>query len=207
MRREMRYLLLLFVFLSCNQNTDKVFDTEHLTQLSSESRSGEPVKGSVFDFREFPIQKGSLGGIEIGMTISAAEKNIEGLRREAAQATDFGYGGGSPAYLYYDRENLVFGLIPKHNSDTVLLILAISSDLMTINGLTPKATARQILEKYPKIKVNQDLMNGWEYISDTSNNFDFVFMTDKSKVGSYPQVEVPSDIRNLDIKAEWITIK
>jgi len=88
-----------------------------------------------------------------------------------------------------------------------LFIIAASPKLNTTNGLTTNSTVNEISIKYPNIKVNQDLMNGWEYISDTVNNWGFVFMTEDKTVGEYPELEVPSDLKNLDIKPDWITIK
>lgn len=141
------------------------------------------------------------------MTISEAKQTFSGLRREIGQASRFGYGGGSPAYLYHDHDKVVFGLVPALNTDTVLLIIAVSPKLTTINGLTPHATVKEIAEKHPNIKVNQDLLNGWEYISDTINNWNFVFMTDEPTVGNYPVLEVPSELKKMGIETDWILIR
>jgi len=207
MRREIIYLLILTTLCSCNQPTDKMSGKEQSLQTKKQSTNEKQSKVSTLDFSEFEIMKGRLGEIKIGMTISEVEQKFDGLRREEGKATSFGYGGGSPAYLYYDQENVVFGLIPTLSTDTVLLIIAASPKLKTTNGLTPNSTVKKISENYPQIEVNQDLMNGWEYISDTTNNWDFVFMTDEKKVGDYPELEVSSDLKNLNIKADWITIK
>jgi len=182
---------------------------EEQQPIQSKSQSTHLVQSedSTFDYDEYEIKKGQLGEIKIGMTISEAEQKFKGLRKEVGQATDFGYGGGSPAYLYYDQENIAFVLIPTLNTDTILIIIAASPKLKTTNGLSPNSTVMEISKKYPGIKVNQDLMNGWEYISDTTNNWNFVFMTDETTVGDYPELEVPSDLKNLDIKADWITIR
>jgi hypothetical protein len=177
--------------------------------IQSKSQSTHLVQSedSTFDYDEYEIKKGQLGEIKIGMTISEAEQKFKGLRKEVGQATSFGYGGGGPAYLYYDQENIAFVLIPTLKTDTILIIIAASPKLKTTNGLSPNSTVMEISKKYPGIKVNQDLMNGWEYISDTTNNWNFVFMTDETTVGDYPELEVPSDLKNLDIKADWITIR
>lgn len=204
MIRQLTYLILLTIIWSCNQPAEK---KEKVEQTKSELTTNKKSKVLTFDYQEFEIKNGQLGKIKVGMTISEAEQKFEGLRKEVGQATNFGYGGGSPAYLYYDNDNLVFGLIPTLNTDTVLFIISASPNLTTTNGLNPNSTVKLISEKYPKVKVNQDLMNGWEYISDTVNNWDFVFMTDETTVGDYPELEVPSDLKNLDIKSDWITIK
>lgn len=204
MIRQLTYLILLTIIWSCNQPAEK---KEKVEQTKSELTTNKKSKVLTFDYQEFEIKNGQLGKIKVGMTISEAEQKFEGLRKEVGQATNFGYGGGSPAYLYYDNDNLVFGLIPTLNTDTVLFIISASPNLTTTNGLNPNSTVKLISEKYQKVKVNQDLMNGWEYISDTVNNWDFVFMTDETTVGDYPELEVPSDLKNLDIKSDWITIK
>jgi hypothetical protein len=180
---------------------------EQPKQIKSEPKTDDLSEGLTFDYKEFEIRNGELGEIKVGMTISEAEQKFEGLRKEVGQATSFGYGGGSPAYLYYDQNNVVFGLIPTLNTDTILFIIAASPNLTTTNELNPNSTVKLISEKYSKIKVNQDLMNGWEYISDTTNNWNFVFMTEEKTVGNYPELEVPSDLKNMDIKVDWITIK
>jgi hypothetical protein len=196
------------VFWSCNQPADnKTQEEQQPTKTKSQSTPIEQSENLTFNYDEFGIKKGQLGEIKIGMTISEAEQKFKGLRKEVGQATSFGYGGGSPAYLYYDNEHVAFGLIPALNTDTVLLIIAASPQLTTINGLNPNSSVKQISEKYPKVKVSQDLMNGWEYISDTTNNWDFVFMTNEKTVGDYPELEVPSELKNMAIKADWITIK
>ncbi|XCF05601.1 hypothetical protein ABI125_12840 [Tamlana crocina] len=207
MIRKITYLILLTIIWSCNQSTDKKEKVEQPKQTITELTTDKLSEVLTFDYQKFEIKNGQLGAIKVGMTISEAEQKFEGLRKEVGKATDFGYGGGSPAYLYYDQDKIAFSLIPKLNTDTVLLIIAVSPNLTTTNGLTSNSTVKLISEKYPKIKVNQDLMNGWEYISDQTNNWDFVFMTDETTVGDYPELEVPSDLKNFDIKADWITIK
>ena len=207
MKRQLIYILLLTVIWSCNQSADKKEKTEQLKEAKSESTTDELLEASTFDYHEFEIKKGQLGEIKIGMTISEAEQKSKGLKKEIGQATSFGYGGGSPAYLYYDKDKVAFGLIPTLDTDTVLLIIAGYAEFTTTNGLTPNSTVKEISEKYPEVKVNQDLMNGWEYISDTTNNWDFVFMTDEKTVGEYPELEVPSNLKNMEIKSDWITIK
>ena len=162
---------------------------------------------SGFDYDKFKIKKGQLGAIKVGMTISEAELKFGGLRKEVGYATSFGYGGGSPAYLYYDQDKVVFGLIPSLDTDTILIIIAASPRLTTTNGLNPNSTVKEISKHYPDIKVNQDLMNGWESIYDTTNNWNFVFMTEEKTVGEYPELEVPSELKNMEIKADWISIK
>lgn len=88
-----------------------------------------------------------------------------------------------------------------------MFIIAASPRLTTTNGLNPNSTVKKISDTYPSVKVNQDLMNGWESISDTIYNWEFVFITDDKTVGDYPELEIPSELRNMEIKADWMIIK
>jgi len=213
-----------FKYYDCDENYDEVSDkvtTEVIYRSGRLTENGiieltEQLKKqnnrtnkfiSTVDYHKFKIQKGQLGEVKLGMTISEAEKKLSGLRKEIGEATNFGYGGGSPAYLYYDKEELILGLIPKLDTDIVFLIVAVSPKLNTTNGLTPASTVEDISNKYPRIKVNQNLMNSWEEIWDTNNNWEFVFMTEDKTVGEYPELELPSELKNMDIKTDWITIK
>lgn len=207
MIRQLTYIILLTTIWSCKQAPEHKEKTEQSKGEKPESKIDKQVDPSSFDYDEFEIKRGQLGEIKIGMTISEAEQAFEGLRKKVGQATSFGYGGGSPAYLYYEQDDLAFGLIPTLNTDTVLLIIAAAPQLVTNNGLHPNSSVQQISENYPGVKVNQDLMNGWEFISDTTNNWDFVFITDEETIGDYPELEVPSALKNMEIKADWITIK
>ncbi len=142
------------------------------------------------------------------MTITQAEKHLKGLPKGVNEATAFGYGGGGPAYIYNLGRQPLLALIPKLNMDTILLIIAAHKDLKTTNGLNPNSTVADLLEKYPSLTINQDLMNSWEYATDTTNKWNFIFITDeKQQIGDYPELEVPSKPKRLSIKTSWITIK
>lgn len=161
-----------------------------------------------FNFTNFKIGKGQLGKIKIGMTIEEAEKQFTGLTKKVDEATSFGFGGGSPAYLYYLGDELVFGLIPELETDTLLFIVAIHKNLQTTNGLNPKSSVSNLLEKYPNLTVQEDLMNDWEYFQDKKNNWDFIFMTDEdTQIGEYPELNAISKPKRLTTKADWLTIK
>ncbi len=186
----------------CNSTT-KTENNETKTDLTSETE-----KTVDFDFDKFKIQKGQLGEIKIGMTISEAEMQFSGLTKKTDEATNFGFGGGSPAYLYYSGNELLFGLIPKLETDTLLFIIAAHKNLQTTNGLNPNSTVEELLRKYPDLTVQQDLMNSWEFFQDLKNGWDFIFMTDEqTEIGEYPELEVPSKPKRLTTKTDWITIR
>ena len=203
----MKHILTLFIGLllfGCTSTT-KTENNENQTDLTTEKETEQTVQ---FDFDKFKILKGQLGEIKIGMTITEAENQFTGLTKKTDEATNFGFGGGSPAYLYYSGDELIFGLIPKLETDTLLFIIAAHKNLQTTNGLNPNSTVEELLKKYPDLTVQQDLMNSWEFFKDLKNGWDFIFMTDeKTEIGEYPELEVPSKPKRLTTKTDWITIR
>lgn len=206
MKYTLIYMLACLMF-SCT-TTDKNTEVEQNEKADSTIENIKAEQEFIYNPSKFPIQKGQLGDIKIGMTVSEAEEKFSGLRKETGLAADFGYGGGSPAYLYYSNDKVAFGLITTLDTDTVLFIIAADPQLKTTNGLNPTSTVKEILGVYPDMKVNQDLMNGWEYFYDTTNQWEYVFMTDPERqVGKYSALEVPSEPKTVGIKSDWITIK
>ena len=203
MRHILIFLIGLFLF-GCN-STSKTENNETETDLAIEKKSEQSVN---FDFDKFKILKGQLGGIKIGMTITEAEMQFTELTNKTDEGTNFGFGSGSPAYLYYSGDELIFGLIPKLETDTLLFIIAAHKKLQTTNGLNPNSTVNELIQKYPDLTVQQDLMSGWEFFQDLNNGWDFVFKTnEKTEIGEYPELEVPSKPKRLTTKTDWIIIR
>ena len=203
MKRILTFLIGVFLF-GCN-STMKTENNENQADLTTENETEQTIQ---FDFDKFKILKGQLGDIKIGMTITEAEMQFSGLTKKTDEATNFGFGGGSPAYLYYSNNELLFGLIPKLETDTLLFIIAAHKNLQTTNGLNPNSTVEELLKKYPDLTVQQDLMNSWEFFQDLKNGWDFIFMTDEqTEIGEYPELEVPSKPKRLTTKTDWITIR
>ena len=51
-------------------------------------------------------------------------------------------------------------------------------------------------------------MNSWEFYQNEIKGWDFIFMTDeKTQIGEYPELEVPSKPKRLTTKTYWITIR
>ena len=202
MKHILTFLIGLYLF-GCNSTKTENNQTE--TVSTNEKKSEQSVN---FDFDNFKILKGQLGEIKIGMTIREAEMQFSGLTKKTDEATNFGFGGGSPAYLYYSGDELLFGLIPKLETDTLLFIIAAHKNLQTTNRLNPNSTVEELLKKYPDMTVQQDLMNSWEFFQDFKNGWDFIFMTDEqTEIGEYPELEVPSKPKRLTTKTDWITIR
>lgn len=190
-RNTMCFILGMFIFVGCATIRTKQTDIKQ-----------EP------DFKSFKIKKERLGKITIGMTLPEAEQHLSGFRKEVSEASLFGFGGGSPAYLYYWEDEIVLGLIPKLDTDTLLFIIAAHPKLRTTNGLSPKSSVKELLEPYPNFMVIQDLMNEWEFFQDKKNGWDFIFMTDKkTEIGEYQMFDKPSKPVRLDIRSDWITIR
>jgi len=183
-------VLIGFLVFGCKTTAEKTSnETPVNAELATERPAEKPTSKSIdFQFSEFKIMKHQLGSIKIGMTIKEAENQFYGLTKKVNEAVNFGFGGGSPAYLYYSGDKIVFGLIPSLGTDTLLFIIAAHKNLETTNGLNPNSTVKELLEKYPDLWVNQDLMNSWEYFQDSENGWDFVFMTDEqTQIGEYPE--------------------
>ena len=160
------------------------------------------------NFNTFKIKKECLGKIKIGMSLAEAEQHLSGFRKEVSEAVLFGFGGGSPAYLYYWKDEIVLGLIPKLDTDTLLYLVAAHPKLRTTNGLKPTSSVKELLQQYPDLMVTQDLMNEWEFFQDEKNGWDFIFMTDKeTEIGEYQDLYQPAVPKRLNTKSDWITIR
>ena len=154
------FALLLILFLAgCNSPAQT--DSKKDNARPENNKLNESMQE--FKLENYKITKGHLGNIKIGMTVAQAETHFRGLRKEVDEATNFGFGGGSPAFLYYFGDELIFGLIPELDNDSLLFIIAASKKLQTSNGLNPKSTVKELVQKYPNMRVSQNLMNGWEY--------------------------------------------
>jgi hypothetical protein len=151
--------------------------------------------------------KGRLGKIKIGMTIREAQSKFKGLTKKVTRVYEYGYDGEEPCYSYYLHDTLVFALIPKYNTDTVMVIVAAHQNLRTTNGLNPNTSVKDLLAKYPNLEVEQNMENGWEYIVDKEIEWGFEFITDeKTQIGEYPLPGKPSKPKRLTTKANWIII-
>lgn len=204
MKIKLTLLSLFILQLSCKNDTEKQVKTWNNQIQKVESKR---KKNKDFDFKKFEISKGKIGEIKIGMNIKDAETKLNELIKKEVEAYDFGFDGGGKAYIYSFKNEPVLGLIPKRDSEEILVIIALSKNLKTNNGLNPKSKVIEIQERYPNIEINQNLMMGWEFMSDKKNNWEFVFITeDNNSIGEYKEIEVPTIPKRTETKMDWITI-
>lgn len=204
MKLKLTLTILTILQFSCINDTKK-----QIKPLNIENQKVELQKKKTigFDFEAFKISKGQIGEIKVGMNIYDAEKKLNGLTKKEAEAYDFGFDGGGKAYIYLLENEPVLALVPKMDSEEILVIIALSKNLKTINGLNPKSKVKEVQQKYPNIEINQDLMMNWEEIYDENNDWIFVFMTDENnRVGDYKEIELPTKPKRTETKMNWITI-
>ncbi len=207
MKINLSILILVFFLFSCKKHCSET-NLETSDKTTSEVKTINNKKVNNFNFDSFKIDKGSIGSIKVGMTISNAEKNIMGLDKKECEAFDFGFDGGGEAYIYYMKNEPILALVPKRDSDEILVLIAISNKLKTNNGLNPNSTVEEIKIKNPAIKINQDLMMSWEFMRDETNNWDFVFMTEENnRIGEYKENEMSTEPKRTETKTNWITIR
>lgn len=179
-------------------------------QLICNDQLSNPITTEDFDFDAFVIGKKHLGPIKIGMQLAEAEKHLCGLERIDALIYYFGFGGpNNLAYLYYLEDEPFLCLFPSEDTTTITHLFAIHPQLRTTNGLSPKASANELLEKYPDAEVGMDLMNTWEHVVDSTNQWCFTFLTDQGEtVGEYPDLMNSqfSEPINGHIRAAWIML-
>ena len=179
---------------------------EPLDQSGSLRESEHALAG--FDFSRFEIGRGRVGNIFVGQSLSQAEYELKGLEREEIESYGVGFDGGGEVYLYSYNNEPLLALVPSHEADSLIAIVAIHKELKTKEGLHPKMTVKDLIVKYPAMLFYQDLLNGGEISEDSENGWNFVFDTkEENEIGVYPEFEVGSKAYNLGPKMAWITVK
>jgi hypothetical protein len=205
MKIKLALLVLLTLQVSCKSDTEN--QTEILNSKTEEFLP-QKNKSGIFNFEEFEISKGKIGDIKVGMNINDAEKKLNLLTKKEAEAYDFGFDGGGKAYIYSLKNEPVLAIVPKRDSEEILVIIALNKNLKTSNGLNPKSKVEEIQQKYPNIEINQDLMMDWEEMYDEKNDWIFIFKTDENnRIGEYKEIEMPTEPKRKETKMDWITIK
>ena len=174
----------------------------------SEAEEQKTKKQNDLDYSKFTIGKKHIGNIKIGMTLKETSEFTDKLKEVQTEAYKYGFGGGSSAYEYYYNDELLFAILPKLYSDTILFLIGISSNLKTENGLNPKSSIVEMSEVYNNVWVHQDLMSGGENFYDTINNWTFHFETDKkNQLGTYPEYDKPSLVSNQNGNSTWVVVR
>lgn len=220
LNRKYHYFILLsagFIFLNCNkssrviipvaqipiENTPIIIDTNNI----SKDQNANIIDDSN-DLNHWIINKKSLGPIQVGMSIRSVDSILANLEKQVGQALDFGFGGGSPAYVYLKDSTPILAIVQSLNSKKVFAIVAISDIFHTSNGLHPQMKVSKLLEVYPQMKFYLDNMNGWEYASDDLHQWYFIFNTDPAnRIGTYTSEEKPSVAKKTTAINSWITIQ
>ncbi len=159
-------------------------------------------------YKDWAIRKKSIGPIQVGMSLLQVDSILQDYQKQKATSYDFGFGGGSPAYIYSLDESPVIAVVQALNSKKVFAIIALHESLQTDNGIHPKMSVKNLLGIFPQMKFFYDLMNDWEYSEDAGNQCTFVFMTTKgAQIGSYPDPEKGSVAKRTTAEIAWITIQ
>jgi hypothetical protein len=159
-------------------------------------------------YKTWVIQKKALGPIFIGMDIKATDSILSNFKKQSAVSEDFGYSGGSPAYIYSINNEPIFAIVQTLNNKKVFAIVAISNQLKTDIGIHPKMTVEDFLNIYPKMKFSLDPMNGWETSEDALNQWDFIFITNsKNRIGLYANPDQSTYPTRTSAQNAWIIIR
>jgi hypothetical protein len=205
MKIKLTLLFLITFLISCKNDTEKQIETLNNQVPKVETQK---KKTKTFEFEKFKISKGKIGNIKIGMNIIEAEKELNELTKKEAEAYDFGYGGGGKAFIYSIQNEPILALIPHRDTAEILALIAISHKLKTDNGLNPNSNIIDILKRYPKMEVSQDLMTEHEYMYDENKKWSFIFLTDESnRIGEYKDIEEPTKPNRIETKMDYIEIK
>ncbi len=159
-------------------------------------------------FPSWTIEKKSIGPISIGMDIKTTDSILSAFKKQNALAEDFGFSGGSPAYIYSFENEPVIAIVQTLYHKKVYAIIAMSDQLKSENGIHPKITVEDLLKIYPKMKFSLDPMNGWESAEDPINQWDFIFNTNsKNRIGTYLNPDLPSIPKRFTAKSIWIAVR
>lgn len=203
-------LSFLFLLLSCGKekNTDTIANPVKVDDSVSQETTEASVTIDDAITKKFPIGKGKLGPIAIGMTMAKANSLLTDFKIQKAEGWDFGYDGGGEAWIYNKNGKQIFAIVPSY-TDTIIAIIAIDKSLKTAKGIRPGMTVKELISFYPNEKIYFDEMMGWEYMYDDVNGWEMVFQTSENNtVGEYlnGNIEKPVFPKRMDVKSDWIDI-
>ncbi|HUH74694.1 MAG TPA: hypothetical protein VLZ75_09820 [Chitinophagales bacterium] len=202
---------------SCNKATKSVMSpttpipveiTPIILPDSFPDTTSESASDIIDNYSNWKIQKKSLGPISIGMDVKEVNTLLSSFKKQNAYAEDFGFSGGSPAYIYSDNNEQILAIVQTLNNKKVFAIIAISDQLKTEDGIHPKMSVAEFLNFYPTMRFFLDPMNGWEYAEELTKDWDFIFTTNsKNRIGVYTQPEKSTLPKRTTAINTWITIR
>lgn len=200
-----------FTLLSCGKEKNTDTTDNQVTVADSISQETTEASVTIDDAitKKFPIGKGKLGPIAIGMTMAKANSLLTDFEKQKAEGWDFGYDGGGEAWIYNKNGKQIFALVPGRDDDVIIAIIAIDKELKTAKGIRPGMTVKELVSFYPNEKIYFDEMMGWEYMYDDVNGWEMVFQTSENNtIGEYPNgnIEKPVFPKRMDVKSDWIDI-
>lgn len=168
----------------------------------------EAEKKTAFSFLDYPISKGRVGNIKVGTAINSYEKQLKSLKKRETDAYQFGYDGGGVAQVYFYKDEAVFALIPKIETDSIIAVIIMNENFQTVSRVRVGMKVQEVTSLYPNTKVQLNELMGWEEVYDHNNDFILVFKTsDENRIGVYAKYREGSTPINLTPKLEWITIR
>ncbi|MCO5234083.1 MAG: hypothetical protein M9888_10165 [Chitinophagales bacterium] len=154
------------------------------------------------------IRKKAVGPITIGMEINKVDSLMVHFQKQKASSEDFGFSGGSPAYIYSIDSIPIIAIIQSLNSKKVFAIIVLSEYLKSESGIFPSINVENLLTYYPQMKFYKDEFNDWECSEDLNNQWIFVFITNKSdQIGVYKYPDQLVSAKNTIAKNSWIIVR
>lgn len=217
MKKSLVVLSFLFA-VSCRESRHvqkEVVDLKDSNELMAEIKhdtiifTKETLPIEHYNFNKLLIGKHSIGKVKTNTRISKAELLFDFDNIDTVSIGCYGFCGGGEAYQYSMNGEILLSFIPKRYTDTILYIAAVHPNIMTATSLSPHSSLKKLLEYYPDLLLEQDLMTGNEYFYDSVYQWQFVNVLCKGEkmMGNYPIAEVPSKPFSLAQHFDWILIK
>lgn len=180
-------------------------DQKEIIAMEEKPAEKQDIDWEKFAFSDYRIGKGKIGEIPLGMKLQKADSLIQGLASEHHDPFRYLFEGAGDAITYSFKGEPVFALMANKRGEITVLV-AVHEKLKTINGLSPKSSVRELLKKYPDIKVYYNEFNESEEIY-VDEGWNFVYGGD-GFVGEYNDVpDATSKPINLDLVSHWLYIK
>lgn len=119
-----------------------------------------------------------------GTKIGNLKKSFPNLTYKDAPLFLYGYDSDEQGIEFYQDGQLKFFV--SIISDNIIHGISIISPEYNFNDINTKSSISQILEKYPNVKLNIDLISHWEFVYLKNEKIKFIFKTNKvNRIGIY----------------------